>query len=290
MGPATMVARDSRSTRTAQLRAPPPASSKMTAMTYDDATLTARPLVNLRDLGGISVEGGRLRPAALWRADDLTMSPREEIAALAEQGLSAVLDLRSTPEVTRSPHRMAGELGVTAHHLPLAEMAVHPLALIEVAPSMQSPADVGRWYAGLVRSHIHEVAEGLEVIGNSTGGVLFHCAAGKDRTGILAAVVLQLLGADRSVIVEDYARTEQNLTAIFDRLAHAAYSRPDHESEDAKRTAEFFASKHPLLSAPADSMDSMLTELGGASGLAELLRRETDPDLLAENLHTKLVA
>jgi protein-tyrosine phosphatase len=288
-----IVSRVSRSTRTTQPPESTPASSKLTAMTIDDATLTTRPLVNLRDFGGIRVEGGSVRPAVLWRADDLTISPREEVAALTALGLSSVLDLRSTPEVAHSPHRLAGELGVAAHHLPLAEMAVHPLALIEVAPSMTSPADVGRWYAGLVRSHIHEVAEGLEVIGGSTGGVLFHCAAGKDRTGILAAVVLQLLGADRSVIVEDYARTEQNLSAIFDRLAHSAYgrsSRSEIESDDARRTAEFFSSKHPLLSAPADSMDSMLTELGGASGLINLLKQQTNPDRLAENLHNKLVA
>lgn len=262
-------------------------------MTIDDATLTARPLVNLRDFGGIRVSGGRIRPAVLWRADDVTISPREEVSALTAQGLSAILDLRSTPEVAHSPHWLAPQLGIEAHHLPLAETAVHPLALMEAAPTMTSPADVGRWYAGLVRSHIHEVVEGLEVIGRTTGGVLFHCAAGKDRTGILAAVVLQLLGADRSVIVEDYARTENNLAAIFDRLAHSAYSRSNGsqlDSDDAKRAAEFFASEHPLLSAPADSMDSMLTALGGGSGLVDLLKDHTDPERLAENLHQKLVA
>ncbi len=261
----------------------------MTVMTYDDATIAPRPLVNLRDLGGITVEGGRVRPAVLWRGDDPTVSPRDEIAALAAQGLTAVLDLRSTPEVIRSPHRAVAELGVSAHHLPLAETAVNPLALVEAAPAVRSPADVGRWYAGLVRGHIHEVAEGLEIIGTSPGGVLFHCAAGKDRTGILAAVVLLLLGADHSEIVEDYARTEQNLVAIFERLRMTAYTAPDDDAEDAKRAADFFASGHPLLSATADSMDSMISELGGAGGIRDLLRRETDPSTLSESLHAKLV-
>ncbi|GFZ76470.1 tyrosine-protein phosphatase [Nesterenkonia alkaliphila] len=248
------------------------------------------PLVNLRDLGGIQVEGGRVKSGALWRSDDPTISPRAELSELASQGLTAVLDLRSTPEAELSPHRFSGELGVRAHHLPLAETAVHPLALVEAAPAVRSPADVGHWYAGLVRSHIHEVAEGLQVIGHTEGGVLFHCAAGKDRTGILAGVVLTLLGADRSEIVADYARTQENLNQIFERLRHAAYTRAqDPDDEDAARAREFFSSNHPLLAATPDSMDSMLTELGGSGGILDLLKQQTDPDELAEGLHSKLV-
>src|SRR5699024_4351244 len=119
---------------------------------------------------------------------------------LAGQGLAAMLDLRSTPEVSASPHRRAVELGIAHHHLPLAESAVHPLALVRAAPTVHSPADVGRWYATLVRNHLQEIVHALRIIGTSDGGVLFHCAAGKDRTGILAAVLLALLGADRNVI------------------------------------------------------------------------------------------
>lgn len=251
----------------------------------------ASPLGNLRDLGGIPVSNGRVQPGLLWRADDPTLSPRGELQALAGQGLSALLDLRSTPEVSASPHRTAVELGITHHHLPLAESAVHPLALVKAAPSMQSPADVGRWYAGLVRSHLGEVVSGLRVIGSTEGGVLFHCAAGKDRTGILAAVVLAVLGAERSVIIEDYAATEQNMHAVIPRLRVAAYaqSADGPEDERSKEAADFFASNHPLLSATADSMDSMLTDLGGEPGLMDLISSVADPDTVVGGLHKKLV-
>lgn len=265
------------------------ASSSAEALELTASPLPAHPLVNIRDLGGIAVEGGRVKPELLWRSDDPTISPREEIQSLFDRGLSAVLDLRSTPEVNASPHHSAAELGVRHHHLPLAEAAVNPLALVEAAPSMRSPADVGRWYAGLVRSHVHEVSQGLEVIGTTEGGVLFHCAAGKDRTGILAAVVLSLLGADRNDIVADYARTQENLEQIFQRLRAAAYTQSKKNDDGAQRAAAFFASNHPLLSATADSMDSMLTELGGAPGLRDILKTQTDPEILSEQLHTKLV-
>ncbi|WP_300342741.1 tyrosine-protein phosphatase [Nesterenkonia sp.] len=248
------------------------------------------PLVNLRDLGGIRVSTGRLRPQRLWRADDPSLSPAPEIRSLAEQGLTAVLDLRSTGEVAASPHSRAAELGLRHHHLPLAETAVHPLALVRAAPEVKSPADVGRWYASLVRSHLHEVVDALRLIGQADGGVLFHCAAGKDRTGILAAVVLTLLGVDRAEVVADYAATEQNLPAIFTRLRLAPYSKPGTaDNDDARRAAEFFSSGHPLLGAEADSMDSMLTELGGEPGLLDLIASQAEPDSVVGALHRRLV-
>ena len=257
-----------------------------------DADARTHPLGNLRDLGGIAVSAGKVRPGNLWRADDPTISPRAELQSLAGQGLAALLDLRSTSEASASPHRTAAALGIAHHHLPLAESAVHPLALVRVAPSMQSPADVGRWYAGLVRDHLQEVVQALRIIGTTDGGVLFHCAAGKDRTGILAAVVLALLGADRNVIVEDYAATEQNMYAVIPRLRAAAYAQAPgaQQDESAKEAADFFASSHPLLSAASDSMDSMLTDLGGEPGLMDLISRTADPDTLVGRLHEKLVS
>ncbi|GAB3842486.1 tyrosine-protein phosphatase [Nesterenkonia populi] len=254
---------------------------------------TAQPLVNIRDLGGIKVDDGVVRPGWLWRSDDPTLSPQDEIRSLADQGVTAVLDLRSTPESQASPHAAAEALGMRAHHLPLAEAAVNPMALVKAAPSMKSPRDVGRWYASLVRSHSQEVVQGLSVMAGNDGGTLFHCAAGKDRTGILAGVVLTLLGAPRDVVVEDYSRTEQNLTAIFARLAEAAYIKGRASaaeiSEDERKAQEFFASDHPLLGATPESMDAMLTELGGQSGLMELVGAHRQADPLAERLHAKLV-
>ncbi|WP_258933618.1 tyrosine-protein phosphatase [Nesterenkonia pannonica] len=152
---------------------------------------------------------------------------------------------------------------------------------------------MGRWYAALVRDHSQEVVQGLSVMAENDGGTLFHCAVSKDRTGILAAVVLTLLGADRDVVVEDYAHTEQNLAAIFSRLAGAAYIRARASSaqisEEEQKAHEFFASDHPLLGATPESMDAMLTDLGGQRGVMSLLGRHTQADPLVERLHLKLV-
>lgn len=255
------------------------------------APTTRSPLANLRDLGGLPVSGGTMREHQLWRADDPTLAPADEWDQLTSRGVTTVLDLRSSGEVTASPHHDAERLGIAHHHLPLAEASVNPIALLEAAPAVTSAADVGRWYAGLVRSHAHEVTTGLEVISTSEGGVLFHCAAGKDRTGILAGVVLMLMGAPRDVIVEDYAHTAGNLTAILKRLQNAAYiaHQPAQQDEQALAIAEFFSGSHPLLGAARDSMDSMLTELGGEHGMRQLLEQHTDSHALVDRLRHRLV-
>lgn len=258
-------------------------------MTY---SLHPLPLANLRDLGGTQVTEGRIRSGALWRSDDPTIGPPAQMQELAHQGVSLVVDLRSTSELSASPHRAAAGLGVRHHHLPLAEAAVHPLAMIKAAPTVTSAADVGRWYAGLVRSHVHEVVNGLQLIGATEGGVLLHCAAGKDRTGILAAVVLTLLGAQRSLIVEDYAATQQNLAAILHRLRGAAYIRDSRSHPDDPQTqqmAAFFTSGHPLLGATGESMHAMLTDLGGEDGVKDLVSRHVRPEELVDQLRTALV-
>lgn len=255
------------------------------------ASFTRSPLANLRDLGGLPVSDGTIREHQLWRSDDPTLAPADQWDQLTSRGVTTVLDLRSHGEATASPHHDAEQLGMAHHHLPLAEASMNPIALLEAAPTVTSAADVGRWYAGLVRSHVHEVTTGLELISTAEGGVLFHCAAGKDRTGILAGVVLTLLGAPKEVIVEDYAHTGSNLTAILHRLRHAAYiaQQPNHQDEQALAIAEFFSGSHPLLGAARDSMDSMITELGGERGMRQILDQQTDSAALVDRLRERLV-
>src|SRR5688572_33110137 len=65
----------------------------------------------------------------------------------------------------------------------------------------------------------HLIAEAVHVIANSPGPVVFHCAAGKDRTGILAAITESLVGVPRQVVVGDYELTNQRIVEVCERLA-----------------------------------------------------------------------
>lgn len=240
------------------------------------------PLANLRDLGGLSVAAGTVRPGVLWRADDLTLSPRDEVVGLRDRGVRVVLDLRSATESERTSGDHAAALGLDCHRLSLLEMDADPVALAAMLADIATAHDVGRWYAAMAERGAATIVRGLELVAANPGATLFHCVAGKDRTGIFAAAVLCVLGADDDVIVEDYARTDDVIDAVFARLASSAGT--DHQAFDVIDTA------HPLLRAPADSMRSMLDSLDRTyGGFAALLQEAGLDDELTDTLHDRLV-
>lgn len=171
--------------------------------------------VNLRDLGGIPVRGGVIRTGFAIRADDLSTVTEEAAADLVAGGLSAVIDLRSPAEVTltgRGPFSAHGT--VSYHHVPF-------LTSIGEAAQSGDPFDqstFGRLYQRMYRRAAPQIVSALAIIAHSRGTVAFHCAAGQDRTGVLAASLLLALGADPQVIVADYVRTGENSDAIHRRI------------------------------------------------------------------------
>jgi protein-tyrosine phosphatase len=224
------------------------------------------PLANLRDLGHLAVAGGRVRPRMLWRADDIASAPAHQMAALAAAGLGTVLDLRSSGEVERSGSGPADGPLLARHHLPLTDDSADPQALAALFSSTKTPADVGIWYARLFRDRAPQLVQALSLIAGADGGVLFHCAAGKDRTGILAAAILTVLGAQSQTIIDDYAATHPNVPAVLARLA--ATRSAVAVAEIPERPAG-----HPMLGAHADSMAAMLADLERDGGPVAILQR-----------------
>jgi protein-tyrosine phosphatase len=170
--------------------------------------------VNLRDLGGIAVEGGVLREGLAIRADDLAYVTDEVAQRLVAAGLTAVIDLRSPLEVGATGRGPLAHYPIAYHHLPL---------IADVADSMKEGRPdfghegMGRMYHRMVEDAAPQLVTALNVIAFTPGTAAFHCAAGRDRTGVLAAMLLLTLGADDEAIVADYARTGDNMAAIFER-------------------------------------------------------------------------
>ncbi len=170
--------------------------------------------VNLRDLGGIPVEGGVLREGFAIRTDDLAYVTEAVADDLVAGGLTAIIDLRSPLEVATTGRGPFADRPVSYHHLPL---------IADVGESMKEGAvglgheDMGRMYVAMVERAAPQLVTALNVIAYSPGATAFHCAAGRDRTGVLAAMLLFVLGADDEVIVTDYARTGENMVAIMER-------------------------------------------------------------------------
>jgi protein-tyrosine phosphatase len=187
---------------------------------------------NTRDLGGTPVEGGRIRPGLLLRSDNLQDLSARDVSYLVEDvGLATVLDLRTPSErESTGPGPLAAQSAVV--HLPLS--FIPDSVEVQVDPGSVLPA---RWANGPVSVYNHYLSDRPEsfaaavrrLADPAAGGAIVHCAAGKDRTGVLVAVVLDVLGASMEDIIEDYARTNERIEAIFGRLAASNTYRQDVE-------------------------------------------------------------
>jgi len=170
--------------------------------------------VNLRDLGGIRIAGGTLRPQLVIRTDDIAYATREVAQQLVGSGLAAVIDLRSPAEVATTGRGPLAEFPVAYHNLPL---------ISDVSRSTPKGAEgftheaMGRMYLQMVENSAAQLVTALNIIAYSPGTTAFHCAAGRDRTGVLAAMLLLALGASDEAIVADYALTGKNMRAIMQR-------------------------------------------------------------------------
>lgn len=170
--------------------------------------------VNLRDLGGIAIAGGALRDGVAIRTDDLAYVTGDVAASLVEGGLTAVIDLRSPLEVSITGRGPLADYPISYHHLPLiADVARSSPA----TPEGFSHEGMGQMYLGMIAGAAPQLVTALNVIAYTPGATAFHCAAGRDRTGVLAAVLLLALGAADDDIVADYARTGENMVAIMER-------------------------------------------------------------------------
>ncbi|MFF8816388.1 tyrosine-protein phosphatase [Leucobacter sp. NPDC015123] len=173
--------------------------------------------VNLRDLGGTPIAGGTLRDGVAIRTDDLATVTPEFAATLVTDGLAAIIDLRSPHEVQVTGRGPLADYPVAYHHLPFMGSIEAPAG---DAPELTHEL-MGEMYVGMIDRAAPLIVTALDIIANATGATAFHCAAGRDRTGVLAACLLLVLGADDDVIVADYARTGPNMPAIMARTRTA---------------------------------------------------------------------
>ncbi|GGG60598.1 hypothetical protein GCM10011374_24330 [Kocuria dechangensis] len=240
-------------------------------------------LANLRDLGDLPVACGTVRRHMLWRSDDITLAPASQLTGLVELGLTTVLDLRSPGELQSTGHGPARQLGIAHHHLPLTKDTGDPAALTQLFAAISTPEEVGDWYDRLFRAQASRLVAALEIMAETEGGVLFHCAAGKDRTGVLAAAVLSVLGATPETITADYALTHTNMEAVMARLAgHGHATTPEVDILDR------FAG-HPMMGAHSAAMAGMLTALEDDGGAVAVLRAAGLTDQLSTRLREKLI-
>ena len=171
---------------------------------------------NFRDLGSYRTADGRqMRGGQVFRSDGLQHLTERDLARLTrELGLRTVIDLRSPVEVEE-----AGTGAIAAH----AEVIPLPLfrqsrAQAEQRPAFQMPASMGELYFLMLSFAREPIVEVIRILARTEAPTVFHCAAGKDRTGVISAVLLSLLGVPEPTIVADYAFSRQNIDRINARL------------------------------------------------------------------------
>jgi protein-tyrosine phosphatase len=179
-------------------------------------------LVNARDLGGwTTAQGDRTRFGRVFRSE----LPRGDAAdardALADAGVRTILDLRSPPERDAVPGPFA-----TDHRFEVVSVDV--IGPVDTARHEgRLPAhdgDLARVYLDILDLARDRLLDALAVLRASVpqGGTLIHCTAGKDRTGLVAALLLRGAGVDEDRIAEEYALTHDRLAPLRPALMEGA--------------------------------------------------------------------
>ncbi len=204
---------------------------------------------NVRDLGGyLTAQGSPIPMRHFLRADCLDRLGEGEPERLHFEGLRMVIDLRTPREVHDTPSRLSRQRGVEWVNLPLFD-ALSPSALAEVDVPDGHP--LLAMYVTAIEMRGDAIATILARISTvRDGAVLFNCTAGKDRTGIIAALLLGLAGVSRPDIVADYAVTEALIPELVAEFLHL--SRANGGDVEAYAT---------LLESPASAMAGMLEHI-----------------------------
>ncbi len=160
--------------------------------------------VNFRDAGGwATVDGRRVRRRRLYRSDDPIRITPAGRTAVDRLGLTMVVDLRQQTQFSRTPGFV--DAARTAH-VPLVDQVVDHAD----PPPLDTPRDIADLYAGMIEESREQLGRVLDLVAAtvSTGPVLVHCAFGKDRAGLVTALLHAGLGVRPEDIVADYVRSD----------------------------------------------------------------------------------
>lgn len=165
---------------------------------------------NFRDIGGYDTQsGGRVARGRVFRADGLNRLTSRDVERVRGLGLQTVIDLRSTHEVESHGTFPVDQHPVDFHHIPTGDVTRKRPDLPDVADD----ADVLRYsYQRMLELSVDQLRTAFTLVAQrSTEPLVYHCTAGKDRTGVLTMLVLGCLGVSQHDIASDYALTAETL-------------------------------------------------------------------------------
>jgi protein-tyrosine phosphatase len=226
-------------------------------------TLDFEGCVNFRDLGGYrTVDGRQIGWRRLFRADGLNKLTPADRHQLVGMGLATVIDLRTVDEADQRGRFPVDMVPVRYFDLPLTDV----LPSTEELPEWREASYVASRYAQMVAQGGAALTRAIEVLASADSlPAVVHCSAGKDRTGVLSALVLAFLGVPDETIVEDYALSALAMERLLDRLKA--------EYPDSVEAVEQFAPAilHVVPETMEEFLAALRAEYGTYAALAEAL-------------------
>ncbi|MFT3944728.1 MAG: tyrosine-protein phosphatase [Ancrocorticia sp.] len=221
---------------------------------------------NLREAGGLPTANGRIRTGRLLRSDFPAMISTDAAAFFRELPLAAVVDLRDPDEIDTNP-KAFWDAGFSVVERPIfsgsiASMTTGVPAVEELYLTMLERFPVQ------LAAAVGDIADSVE-----SGAVLVHCTAGKDRTGMVIALIQSLLGVRDDDVITTYARTQANLSGewlvgMYRKLRHLAANDPRFANLDERDLDPL------LVGSPPEAMRSALDWIDRTSGSAETFLRD----------------
>lgn len=237
---------------------------------------------NFRDLGGYVGLGGRqLRAGVLYRADGLHRLSPADVAVVAGLGIRTVVDLRTDEEISNVGTFPRDRHPVDFRHVPIMDVTWRAMDM----PTFDTAADFLHYaYTDMLVTSRDRFRTAFEIVASGADAPLvFHCMAGKDRTGLLSMLILGTLGVSHADIAADYGLTTESIRRFRDwvaanhpdRLRH--FDDPDvahHYSSDP------VAMERLLLDIESDhgSVEGLVRSMGVDDDAVGLLRRRMLPD------------
>ena len=221
-----------------------------------DRSITFELVFNVRDLGGLPVAGGRsVRSGVLYRGDGVHRLAGDDLEKARDLGLRTVVDLRTEGEIELRGRFPVEEHPVEWLHLPIMERMWSEDDLIATTGAVEF---LCQRYLDMLESGAASIRRIVELVADGTP-LLFHCAAGKDRTGVVAAVLLGLAGASADDIADDYHATAGAMAAFVDWLT---VTHPEALDAMTSQPPEY-------LEAPREAMGTFLDEVDARHGSIE---------------------
>ena len=212
---------------------------------------------NFRDLGGIrTMDGRKVKPGLLFRSGDFFSLTTEDLARLAEMKLACIIDLRAKREIDRRPGKTIGTVKEIIH------IDIHDAARDRAEKFLEEDDAEGLEtvltgdYIRMVGTHQRDFRKFLEILANTENlPLVYHCAAGKDRTGLATVFLLSALGVNMQHIWDDYMATNEFTRTYAEKIILKV--------TESGKNGEIL---RPLLEVRREYLQAALDEITGISG------------------------